>query len=218
MWKSASTSAVHWLVGQLSEVKNWATSGAQLGIVVLQVCITPTKSYQIREHYPELLASAREFYIRDQPKFLTNTLKILPGILLLLPQKPRAHCTGKHQTDPIQRNLSGRWKHQNQSVSDLFLLNPHRKDWRTKTATTCHTLSSFTVVLAQRSRHCVKHRHQVKNPKRNEEFQKTRCHHCRSRTKRLKCIAFSVDSKRPLSDCYSNIIKPTKASLDRDHC
>ena len=105
MWKSASTSAVHWLVGQLSEVKNWATSGAQLGIVVLQVCITPTKSYQIREHYPELLASAREFYIRDQPKFLTDTLKILPGILLLLPQKTKSTLHGQtsnrpHPTEP----------------------------------------------------------------------------------------------------------------------
>ena len=51
----------------------------------------------------------------------------------------------------------------------------------------CHNLSLCNVVLAQRSRHCVKHRHQVKNPKRNEEFQKTRCHHCNSCTVRLKC-------------------------------
>ena len=66
------------------------------------------KSYQIKEHYPELVASAREFHIRDQPKFLTDTLKILPGILLLLPQVSRAHCMRKHQTNPIQRNLSRR--------------------------------------------------------------------------------------------------------------
>ena len=170
LYKRYQTTALHvWTrsVGQLSEVKNWATSGAQLGIVVLQVCITPTKSYQIKEHYPELVASAREFHIRDQPKFLTDTLKILPGILLLLPQVSRAHCMRKHQTNPIQRNLSRRWKRQSQSVSDLFssiLIGTIGEQ-------SCHNLSLCNVMPAQRSRHRVKHRHQVKNPKRNEEFQ-----------------------------------------------
>ena len=82
----------------------------------------------------------------------------------------------------------------------------------------CHNLSLCNVVLAQRSRHCVKHRHQVKNPKRNEEFQKTPCHHCISCTMRLKCIEFSIDGNVHFPFATSNIIKPTKTNLDLNHC
>ena len=78
-----------------------------------------------------------------------------------------------------------------------------------------HNLSLCNVVLAQRSRHCVKHRHQVKNPKRNEEFQKTRCHHCNSCTVRLKCIEFSIDGNVHFPFATSNIIKPVKTCKNK---
>ena len=70
-----------------------------------------------------------------------------------------------------------------------------------------HNLSLCNMVPAQRSRHCVKHRHQVKNPKRNEEFQKTRCHYCKSRTKRLKCEIGRKLLHRHVSFC--DAAKPT---------
>ena len=51
--------------------------------------------------------------------------------------------------------------------------------------------------------------------KRNEEFQKTRCHHCNSCTVRLKCIEFSIDGNVHFPFATSNIIKPVKTCKNK---
>ena len=63
-------------VGQLSEVKNWATSGSQLGIVVLKVCIIRLMNWAVysrnmpRRHLPQ---SERRSSKKISFKFLTGS-------------------------------------------------------------------------------------------------------------------------------------------------